>query len=186
VTPSERANLPRWRGEPGFFEIWFLVVFEPAVERAWWLRYTTFAPAGGGPGEPRTTLWAAAFDARAAEPAVAAKWGPGALVTTCVAPGAAGELRVEARAPTRRLTARAWCHPSTLVGYVYGDPGGFDLHVAQSDLASCEGELRTRAHPFAPWGPPRILTATHAAAIEFHHPEPLPGVRYIAWDDAGR
>ena len=28
----------RWAGEPGFFEIWFVVVFERAGSRAWWLR----------------------------------------------------------------------------------------------------------------------------------------------------
>src|SRR5436190_1538386 len=63
---SDAANRPRWSGRAGFFEVWFLVVFEAAARRAWWLRYTTFAPAPGQPGEPRATLWAAAFDARGA------------------------------------------------------------------------------------------------------------------------
>ena len=73
MTASERANLPRWRGDAGFVEIWFLVVFHPPTESALWLRYTTFAPARGAPGAARAIVWAAWFDARAAAPAVAVK-----------------------------------------------------------------------------------------------------------------
>src|SRR6185369_18075881 len=73
VRSSDEGNRVRWQGEPGFFEIWFLVVFDPVAARAWWLRYTTFAPAPGQPGEPRATLWAAAFDARSRPPARAGK-----------------------------------------------------------------------------------------------------------------
>src|SRR2546430_6070256 len=73
MTASERANLPRWRGQAGFVEIWFLVVFHPPTESALWLRYTTFAPAPGAPGAARAIVWAAWFDARAREPAVAVK-----------------------------------------------------------------------------------------------------------------
>ncbi len=331
-----RANLPRWRGQAGFFEIWFLVVVPPGGGRAWWLRYTTFAPRAGA---PRATLWAAAFDLAAAEPAMALKrvapldawdagprdrfairvgdaelgegvcrgrvedrahaiawdlrfvpaprtsprgpqwlaplplptrvahvhgevpvdgwvavdgvrhevrgaravqkhiwgtrrveelywlwcpwlveddaaalevtavrlrrrrgtprltplwlrtcegevhaWGAASLFSARVETPAVGELRVRSASPMRSITAHAWCDPRTLAGWVYRDPSGFDLHVAQSDVASCEVELRTRAHPFAAWGPARRLTARHAAALEFHHPEPLPGVRYVAWD----
>lgn len=65
---SARANLPRWRGQPGFFEIWFFVLFEPRVKQAYWFRYTTFAPRDGS---ARATVWAAAFDAVA--PPVAGK-----------------------------------------------------------------------------------------------------------------
>src|SRR5262249_40049473 len=54
---------PRWLGQRGFFEIWFLVVFAPEARRAWWLRYTTFSPVDGAGGVPRATLWAAAFAA---------------------------------------------------------------------------------------------------------------------------
>jgi len=71
---SDAANRPRWSGQAGFLEIWFLGVFEAAARRAWWFRYTTFAPAPGlQPGVARATLWAAAFDARAPEPAIAVK-----------------------------------------------------------------------------------------------------------------
>ena len=340
---SDAANRPRWGGQAGFFEIWFLVVFEAAAGRAWWLRYTTFAPAPGlQPGAARATLWAAAFDARASEPAIAVKHilgaedyhaggrerfairiGPGELrndvcrgevesgghriawalrfvpaarearrvpwllhhlplptrvahanseiacsgwvnvdgvrheldgapsvqkhiwgtrrveelywlycprfdeeVTACLEatavrlrrrPGAprlvpiwfrsahsvldrcglaslAGN-RLEVRAPTRlefrstsatrSLRAEAWCDPRTLAGYVYRDPAGWDVHVAQSDVASVTLELRRRPHPLAAWRSARRLTCTEGAALELHAPEPLPGVRYLGWDATG-
>lgn len=343
---SERANLPRWKGQPGFFEIWFLVVLDLDGERAWWLRYTLFTPAPGAPGEPRATVWAAAFDSGAPTPAVALKsihplsdfsagppgrfgirigdselapgrchgrvasgghaidwdlrfspesaeavrraprgsellpltthvahavdgaaftgtvtvdgrryevrgapglqkhlWGhrrveeltwlyvpvfredpeaslealsvlprrgamsprltpiylrtargqhtfhevPGLLFTRMRVPRA-GELLFDATSLTRSVRGRAWCDPRTLVGYVYRDPQGWDVHVAQSDVATCEVELFTRPHPFAAWRPEGRLTSA-VGALEFHAPEPLEGVRYIGWDgtcaDAG-
>ena len=64
---SADAAAPRWRGEPGFFEIWFVVAFDLATERAAWFRYTTFAPRSG---PPRGTVWAAVFEAGRA-----ARWG---------------------------------------------------------------------------------------------------------------
>src|SRR5207244_469057 len=36
---SDAANRPRWSGQVGFFEIWFLVVFEAAARRAWWSKH---------------------------------------------------------------------------------------------------------------------------------------------------
>jgi hypothetical protein len=342
MASSDAANRPRWRGQPGFFEIWFLVVWEAGARRAWWFRYTTFAPAPGQPGPTRATLWAASFDARAPEPAIAVKrllgisdyhtgaadrfairlgsaelrngvcrgevesgghriewalrfppaahearraprllrhlplptrvahanseiacsgwvsvdgirheldgapavqkhiWGtrrveelfwlycprfdeevdacleatavrlrrrPGArpvvpiwfraahgVLDRCGLRALAGN-RIEVLAPdrlaflstspTRWLRAEAWCDPRTLAGYVYRDPAGWDMHVAQSDLACVGLELRRRAHPFAPWGPPRRLTCTEGAALEFHAPEPMDGVRYIGWNATG-
>jgi hypothetical protein len=339
VRSSEEGNRVRWRGEPGFFEIWFLVVFDAAAPRAWWLRYTTFSPAPGRPGAPRATIWAAAFDARAAIPARAGKrilplaaygvaeggpfgvrladaeitnasargtcavggralawdlrftpapheavrapellrrlplpthvshandgirvdgwvaldgvrvaldgapavqkhiWGtrrveelswlycprfagapdarleatwaharrnagPPAL-TTLWASTAGGvhdrcglaavmRNRLERLGPTRlrwrssgaleRLVATAWCEPATLAGWVYRDPSGFDLHIAQSDVASCTLELETRAHPLARWRSAARLECVEGAALEFHGPEPMPDVAYIPWD----
>jgi len=337
---SERANLPRWKGQQGFFEIWFLCVLDPGGERAWWFRYTLFTPAPGAPGEPRAMLWAAAFDCAADAPALALKaihplsrfvneapgrfgirigdaelapgrchgrveagghaiswdlrytpadaravrrtprgadllplptqvahshddisftgavivdgrqydvqgapglqkhlWGhrrleeltwlyvprfeedpearlealsvrprravlsprltpiflrtgrtehrfheaPGLLFTQMSIPRA-GELHFQARSATVAMKGRAWCEPRTLVGYVYRDPTGWDVHVAQSDVATCELELFTRPHPFAAWTPDGRLTST-VGALEFHAPEPLEGVRYIGWDD---
>jgi hypothetical protein len=59
------------------------------------------------------------------------------------------------------------------------------VYVAQSDVASCEVELRTRPHPLAAWSPPRRLSARRATAIEFHGRDPLPGVGYVPWDGTG-
>lgn len=305
----------QWRGQAGFFEIWFLVVFETARRRAWWLRYSTWAPVAG---TARATMWAAAFDGDATPwvrkaflPAVpssegwvvvgdnrigphgasgrvdALSWdlafeaaprphGPGWLgrlpaptrvqhladgapvtgwierdgarvelrdarvvakhlwgtrrveelfwvccpgrfeattvrlrrdrgprLTTVwldagdatlgwdapwhllrsrVAPDGPGVLRVEAASPTRRLTAVARCDPATLAGWAYRDPSGWDVQVAQSDVATCAIELTRRPHPLAPWGMPLRFEVAQAA-VEFHHPDPLPGIRYLGWED---
>lgn len=336
---SEEGNRVRWRGEPGFFEIWFLVVFDPTAPRAWWVRYTTFSPAAGQPGTPRATLWGGAFDARATTPALAGKrilppaayeapaTGPfrvrlgeaeitngalrgaldlgsrrlewdlrfepaaeeasrtpallrrlplptqvshanddvrvhgwvavnGARVTLAGAPAVQkhiwGTRRVEelswlycprfdgdpaarleatsarvrrstgppplttlwariadgvvdrcglpavlwnqcervgptalrwrSSGPLHRLVATASCNPATLAGWVYRDPSGVDLYIAQSDVASCTLELETRPHPLASWRRSHRLECTEGAALEFHAPEPLPGIAYIPWD----
>lgn len=338
MSPADHANRPRWRRQPGFFEIWFLVVFAPASQRAWWFRYTTFAARDG---DTRATLWAAAFDAHALEPAIAIKsirpiarhdqgepfivrignaeltnttargavtspahtiswdlrfppspgevrhlpwllhhlplptrvahandrlsctgtvtvdgvthrlaeapgvqkhiWGtrrveelywvycpafeedPGAqLEATAVrlrqrlagrpAPYVTsltlrtrdgehdlgtllslprnrvqvpdvGRVAFEGRSATVSVRVKAWTDPRMLAAWDYRDPAGWDVHVAQSDVASCAVEVRTRPHPLAAWEPARILTSRHATAVEFHAPEPLPGVRYLGWDD---
>jgi len=338
---SDIANRPRWRGQPGFFEIWFLVVFDPRASRAWWLRYTTFAPVAG---PPRATLWAAAFDATTEPPAVALKaivpaaaydagvpdrfririgdaeltnetargtvagagrriawelafapaatparqgpalfdrlplpthvahanseiacrgwidvdgvrvaldgapavqkhiWGTrrveelfwlycprfaedtaarleatavrvrrrvGGLPAPRLVPlwlrtaetifdrtglGATMANRMSTVGPTgvvfRATSAReqmvvtATCDPRTLVGWVYRDPAGWDVHVAQSDVASCRVEIRRRKSLLASWEPVRELRCSAGAALEFHHPEPLPGVRYVGWEES--
>ena len=332
---SEEGNRVRWGGEPGFFEIWFLVVFDPAAPRAWWLRYTTFAPAPGQPGAPRATLWAAAFDARAPTPARAGKrilplsayeaprdgafrvrlaeaelgndsargacpvggrpfawdlyftpaereavrapellhrlplptnvshandgirvngwvaldgvrialerapavqkhiwgtrrveelfwlycpllddggaieatgvrvrrdrgpriapvwlrtrgaetswWNPPGILRRRVVPDGPGRLRVRAASATAYVVATATCDPATLVGYVYRDPSGFDVYVAQSDVATCEVAWCDRRHRLARWNAPRHARGARTA-IEFHERTPLPGVRYVRWD----
>lgn len=330
---SAQANHPRWKGQPGFFEIWFLVIFDPAHRRAWWLRYTTFAPRSG---PARATVWAAAFDAVAgrtvagkriapidrydgggadgfgiriddatlghgicrgeleaggrrlawnltfAPAATAAERGPrwldrlpapthvahanseiqfdgwlaldddqttlrgapglqkhiwgtrrveelfwlycprfaeepgGAFEASSVriragrpprlapvwlragaqeygwwdVPGlfrnrvdavAPGRLRVEVHYGGTSIVAEAHCDPASLVGYVYRDPSGFDVHVAQSDVATCTIAVRTRPHRFAPWRTQLQRTAP-LAAVEFHQTTPLDGVRYVPWD----
>jgi hypothetical protein len=310
---------PCWRGEPGFFEIWFLVVFDRAAARAWWLRWTTFAPRAGA---ARGTVWAAAFDANGrtrwgkrfvpveevhaaaaalaegraagrletaggplvwdlaldggADPVRGPGWlhrvpaptrvahlrgeaeaagsvrlgdgpaigvrgvaaakhiwgtrrverlywvycpllaGGGAFEATsvrvrrdrgptvtpvwlraagrerrwwsvpglfrhAVTPDGPGRLRVRAVSATARIDAVAACDPASLAGWVYRDPAGWDVHVAQSDVAACEVDLRTRAHPLAAWGAPRRYRGERAA-MELHQPDPLPDVRYVGWD----
>lgn len=328
-------NRPRWRGQPRFFEIWFLVVFDPGARRAWWLRYTTFAPASDQAGAPRATVWAAAFetgrpavvlkrihpisayagdgdgirigdcvladgvargrvDARghaigwdlgwtptarpvrrgpwlldrlptpthvvhahdglrcsgwvtvdgvrreiAAAPGLQKhiwgmrrveelswiycprfveeprasleatavrlrhgrgprlvsvwaraggeehrRWGLRTLVASRMEVSALGEVRARAASLTRALEVRAWCDPRTLAGYIYRDPAGRDLHVAQSDVGSCELDLLVRPTPLAPWVVDRRLTSRDTVAIEFHQPDPMAGVEYVGWDDA--
>jgi len=333
---SERANQSRWNGQPGFFEIWFLVVFDASARRAWWLRYTTFAPAPERASTARATLWAAAFSvdappvaakaifpasayatdherfgvhvgpavltngtcrgevasngheiawdlrfppaARAAEhgpwllhhlplptrvahanhdvscqgwvsvdgrrvaldgaratqkhiwgtcrveellwlycpqfaaepgarfeatsvrlqrrrlaPRLAPIWlrsrertfdwsGLGSVFRNRVVPTGLGRVEVRAVSATSALVGSGWCEPRSLVGYVYRDPAGWDVYVAQSDVASCALERFERRHPLAAWRSAGRLTAEHGAALEFHAPEPLPGVSYLAWD----
>jgi hypothetical protein len=310
---------PRWRGEPGVFEIWFVVVFERAGPRAWWFRWATFAPAAG---PPRGTVWAAAFEegrparwgkrlvpvdevraavhdlargvcvgrvetdggtlawdlgVRGGEGIVRGPgwlhrlpapthvthvrgeadvrgsvrlgseadgridgvgalkhlwgrrrveelhwlycpllddggaleatgvrvrrdrgpvltpiwlrtrdgetrwWSPPGLFRRRVMPDGPGRLRVRATSATSRIDAVAACDPATLAGYVYRDPSGFDVHVAQSDVATCSVALWTRPHRLARWSAPRRFAGPRAV-VEFHQLAPLPGVRYVPWD----
>lgn len=342
---TDAGNLPHWRGDPRFFEIWFLVVFIPGQQRALWLRYTLFSPAPGQPGQPRATLWAAAFDARSATPRLALKsilpiedyvprqdgtfgihlgdaefatgvcrgcveqgghsiawdlsfdssadhaerssiilnprlplpthvvhahegakfrgtysvdgqtytidnapglqkhlWGDkrveelfwlycpafeedssARIEVTSVRPSRTllgnipfpalapiwfesasgsydfyaawhlfrnvvklvgpGKLELSAASLLQSIAVEADCEMNTLVGYVYRDPQGMDLYVAQSDIASCEVRLFERPHPFASFRQTQKFTCNHGAAIEFHLPEPLEGVEYIGWDE---
>ena len=307
-------NLPVWRGETPFYEIWFAVVIEQASRRATWVRYTLYSGEGGA----RATLWAAAFDgdgepiaekkiagidvfdrgpddrfavrigdaeighgyirgsidrlawdlrftpaaapavrtprlanrlplptkavhanadvpfsgtvtvdgkARALEGAVGTQmhiwgtrrveelawaWDPNAKIEIVSAgpstsvlvgdldltqPPAAllakrrvlresAALDVRARGGMRLVRARAFCDPRTLVGYVYRDPSGRDLAVAQSDVATCHVEVfRRRATGLVP---ERVIVTRGASALEIHGPEPLAGVSYIPWDETER
>ena len=95
---------------------------------------------------------------------------------------ATGTLEICAASSRRALSARAWCAPESLVGYVYREPDGRELHVAQSDVASCEVNLFARPAARGPWRQAGRLTSRHTTVVEFHAPEPLPGIRYIPWD----
>lgn len=108
-------------------------------------------------------------------------WKVPGIFRNAVEPDGPGRLRVRAASPTVCIEGVATCDPKTLAGYVYRDPSGFDVHVAQSDVATCVVTVRTRPHRVAAWGEPRRLAGS-VAAVEFHHPEPLPDVRYVAWD----
>jgi hypothetical protein len=342
MTASEQANLPRWHGQAGFYEFWFLVVFEPDAGRAYWFRYTILAPLAGVAMSPAATLWAAFFDLGRPDPVAFKRilpladfdrgpadrfsigigparlghghcsgggtigsrhygwdlrfvpaslpehlepallrllplpahvarpnadvtfegtvtvegerrridrapglqfhaWGtrlpeelrwvrcpsfieeasarlealsvrldrrlPGGIPAPWLSPISlstrAGEIRLDSlprmlrttssshevgavsfssETSLRQLRVRAWCEPRRLAGYVYRDPSGRELHVAQTDVGSCEVEIRSRPHPLARWVDTGRLTNRGSTAIEFHAPEPLPGVRYIAWD----
>jgi hypothetical protein len=105
------------------------------------------------------------------------------LVRNVVKLAGPGKLQLRASALLKAIEVDADCDLTTLVGYIYRDPAGMDLYVAQSDIASCEVRLLERSHPFASFKTVRTLTSNHGAAIEFHLPEPLDGVRYIGWDE---
>lgn len=70
MEPSEQVNLPMWQGQPGHFEIWFVVAIDQNAARATWVRYTTFSPLDG---PPRAAVWAADFDAQRDPPTIWAK-----------------------------------------------------------------------------------------------------------------
>ncbi len=63
-TESERVNLPVQRGRVGTFENWVLVLFEPARERAYWLRYEVVVPEAGIDQTATGLLVAHVFDLR--------------------------------------------------------------------------------------------------------------------------
>jgi 2-keto-4-pentenoate hydratase/2-oxohepta-3-ene-1,7-dioic acid hydratase in catechol pathway len=339
MEPSERVNLPAWKGQKGHFEIWFVVAFDLDGRRATWVRYTTFSPAGGG--EPSCSLYAADFDADrepttvwtrrrmpitayvAAEDRFMVKVGdarighghcdghvdgthriawnldfivgsapvrrtPAMLETLKLATqavhacadapvtgwvevdGARRELRhgkavqmhlygtrrvdelywiwspaladgaatlevISARmrrglasvasprmtslwlrhgddlddltqipdafrprvsrpgpglldvswTGTRRaIRIRSFAPPETFAGWAYRNPKGHDLHVAQSDIASCVVETFHRKHPLARWHAVARLTSDRQTALELHGPDPVPGIRYMAWDES--
>jgi hypothetical protein len=335
VRSSEAANLPRFRGQTGFFEIWFAVVFEPSKGRALWVRYTVDTPKAGAAGSPCAILWAAAFDARRAPVAVkrilpieAFDPGPGGgrfrvrigdavmghgelrgrveagghsvawdldfnpapnetprlpallralplptngahanaavrvsgtvvvdgerreldrapalqvhlhgtrrveelhwihapelapsdarvevmavrtrrgwprlttlaldagsdslvldrlsdLVRTRLDVVAPGVLDARAETATRAVVVRASCDVASMVGYVYRDPSGFDVYVAQSDVGSCVVETFARRARLLPFSPVRRFVTRDSVALEFHELTPLPGIRYVPWE----
>jgi hypothetical protein len=110
-----------------------------------------------------------------------ASWSPPALFRRRVAPAGPGVLHVRASSATTGVVATATCDPETFVGYVYRDPSGFDVYVAQSDVATCDVAWYERRHRLASWSGPRHARGA-PAAIEFHERTPLPGVRYVPWD----
>jgi hypothetical protein len=60
MTSSEKVNLPAWRSQRGFYEIWFVVLFDLDRRAATWVRYSTFSPANGD--APIAMVYAADFD----------------------------------------------------------------------------------------------------------------------------
>jgi 2-keto-4-pentenoate hydratase/2-oxohepta-3-ene-1,7-dioic acid hydratase in catechol pathway len=344
MEPSERVNLPAWKGQSGHYEIWFVVALDLDARRATWVRYTTFAPAQG---EPHCSVYAADFDASRTPPAIWVKvrrpitdyvaatdrfdvaigdsgirqghchgrvdgrhhlaWSldfavgsapvrrtPAVLETMKLAtqavhaaadapvtgwievdgvrrelahgkavqmhlhgtrrldelywiwspalrPGGAASgqatlevisarmkrgglaslmsprltslwlrhgdeiddltqlpdaLRPKVDRPgpgildvgwsgTRRaIRVRSYAPPETFAGWAYRNPRGKDLHVAQSDIASCVVETFARKHPLARWHPVSRLVSDRESALELHGRDPVPGMTYVAWEDA--
>ena len=109
-------------------------------------------------------------------------WNPPGLFRRRVVPDGPGRLRVRAASATatwsrpRRATRRR--SPGTSIA----TRAGFDVYVAQSDVATCDVGGATGAHrsrvgrrrgAYAGGARPR------SSSIER---TPLPGVRYVAWD----
>ncbi|MGH8792832.1 MAG: hypothetical protein ACRDXX_09310 [Stackebrandtia sp.] len=89
------------------------------------------------------------------------------------------QLEFEASGLREKIVARARCEPDTLIGYLYRDPSGVDIPVAQSDLGECELEIHRRDLPGRAWRKVRTVHST-SAALEFHG-ETVPGIRYLEW-----
>jgi 2-keto-4-pentenoate hydratase/2-oxohepta-3-ene-1,7-dioic acid hydratase in catechol pathway len=70
ATQRTDGDLPLWRGQRQWFEIWFAVVLDEDRRRALWIRQTTFASKSG---KTRASIWGAWFDADATPSARAAK-----------------------------------------------------------------------------------------------------------------
>ena len=61
MTPAEAANLPRFDGRRGFYEVYFLELEDSAKSTGLWLRYTLRSPKD--PSEPAVAeVWAIVFD----------------------------------------------------------------------------------------------------------------------------
>jgi 2-keto-4-pentenoate hydratase/2-oxohepta-3-ene-1,7-dioic acid hydratase in catechol pathway len=339
MEPSQQVNLPMWQGQPGHFEIWFVVVIDLDAPRATWVRYSTFSPLDG---PPRAAVWAADFDARRDPPAIWAKsthaidayaaasdrfsvrigsshihhghctgevasaghriswdlsfavgsapvrrtpavleqlrlantavhacadapahgwvetdgvrrhmangkavqmhlygtrrvdnlswiWAPAlddghatlevisaqmrralagmpgphmtsvflrhgdemedltqlpdALLPATSSP-APGVLDVAWTGVRRALRIRGYAPLDSYAGWVYRNTAGRELHVAQSDIATCVVESFRRSHPLGRWRPETRLISRQGAAVELHGYSAIEGVRYVGWDES--
>src|SRR6188508_260862 len=63
-------DLPAWKGQRPWLEMWFAVILDESRRRALWARQTFFVPRQG---EARAKIWGAWFDADAPRPTRAAK-----------------------------------------------------------------------------------------------------------------
>ena len=61
VTEAEAANVTRWNGEPGRYEVYYLKFNHLRTSTGFWIRYTLLAPVSGS---PVAELWAIFFDAK--------------------------------------------------------------------------------------------------------------------------
>ena len=85
LLPSASWNEPRWRGQRGFYEVYFIKLNLPEQGHALWLRYTLLAPRAG---DPIAEVWGFYFDHRHPErnwsakqstPAIHTNWASGKL-----------------------------------------------------------------------------------------------------------
>ncbi len=97
-----------------------------------------------------------------------------------------GLLTATVAGAQRLVHAHAWAEPSDMVGYVYRDTDGSDLHVAQSDIGSAYFEVYSRKVPGASWKLTDERRTSGGVAVEIHQRTPLPTVDYIGWDETSR
>jgi hypothetical protein len=56
-----RANVVRWRGQPGHYEVYYLTATDRATGTGIWIRYTMIAPLPAAAQPPTCALWFAAM-----------------------------------------------------------------------------------------------------------------------------
>ena len=60
--PRPGPNAPRWNGQPGHYEVYYLTLTDPASGIGAWIRYTMTAPLPATGRAPSAALWFVAFD----------------------------------------------------------------------------------------------------------------------------
>lgn len=129
MTPAERDNLARFReGDPaGHMESFFLKANAPEGGRAFWIRFTVFAPAGRA-RDAVAEVWAIAFDRARGHVAVKETY-----------PVAAADLR---RDRFRVAAGRSSLGPGATRGRLEGPAGAIEW-----DLAFTEGAPPAHLYP---------------------------------------
>lgn len=108
---------------------------------------------------------------------------PDALLPSTSSP-APGVLDVTWTGVRRALRIRGYAPVESYAGWVYKNPAGRELHVAQSDIATCVVETYRRGHPLGKWKPQARLISRQRAAVELHGYAAIEGVRYVGWDES--
>lgn len=60
ISDSEKDNILKWRGQRGFYEVYYIKFNHLSTRTAFWIRYTLLSPVVG---DPVAELWAIFFDA---------------------------------------------------------------------------------------------------------------------------
>jgi 2-keto-4-pentenoate hydratase/2-oxohepta-3-ene-1,7-dioic acid hydratase in catechol pathway len=108
---------------------------------------------------------------------------PDALLPSTTSP-APGVLDVTWTGVRRALRIRGYAPLDSYAGWTYHDPQRRELHVAQSDIATCTVESYRRSYPFGKWRPQARLVSRSRAAVELHSDAPIEGVRYAGWSES--
>jgi 2-keto-4-pentenoate hydratase/2-oxohepta-3-ene-1,7-dioic acid hydratase in catechol pathway len=150
---------------------WLRWAWAPRFDHPGELELTTVAPKASGGN--LCSLWAKIGDEVFDNSGL---WAAARANSSSVRPGV---LHHVAQKSGTRMVVRVWAPPETFSGWDYRQVGGGDLHVAQSNLATCELELYRKAG--LGWRPERRLRS-RCAALEFHGPDDYPEFSYVAWE----